>query len=276
MPKRIYVTVAVELTEHADAAADHFESLGYTVKIEHGDVSFPNAPTLHCRRQLTTMAVEVDTAIRLPRLEEWVRYCKSCTKDMRVALVVPSEPQRKPAEEDRLRELGIGLFVAGPNGVVEVAPPKDLAVNVELPDRAGLPRKLRKALGPVYEQFDRSQWREGFESACTALEQEARRYLRSGIERSAVVLVTAKGNVRRVTVEAVDKMTLGQLAVAFSEIQNKSFKEQRIGEVLAQVNKDRVGVAHHKGKALPEVRLRKNVGKHMWAVVTALKLLKNA
>ena len=91
MAKRNYVTVAVELTEHADAAADHFEGLGYTIKVEHSDVSFPNAPTLQCRRQATTIAVEIDAVIRTGPLEEWVRYCKSCTKDMRIALESAAE-----------------------------------------------------------------------------------------------------------------------------------------------------------------------------------------
>lgn len=276
MPGRIYVTVADELVEHADAAVGHFQGLGYTVKIEYSDVSFPNAPTLHLHRQTTNIAVEVDSTIRIDKLEEWTRYCKSCTKDMRIALVVPANPGRKPHDEDRLRELGVGLFVSKETGLVEVIPAKDLAVNVELPDRNGLPRKLRRPLGPVYELFDRSEWRDGFECACQALEQEARSYLRSRIERGTMSLVTPKGTVRKVTGEKVEKMTLGNLAIAFTEIQNKSQNEQRIGEVLTQINRDRIGVVHRRGKALPEARLRKNVGKHMWSVVTALKLLKNA
>lgn len=68
-------------------------------------------------------------------------------------------------------------------------------------------------------------------------------------------------------------MTLGQLAVAFGEIQNQNYTDSAVGKVLALLNRDRVGVAHHKRKATTEARLRRNVGKHMWNVAAALKEL---
>jgi hypothetical protein len=68
-------------------------------------------------------------------------------------------------------------------------------------------------------------------------------------------------------------LTLGQLAEAFGQIQNQNHADSIVGKVLALLNKDRVGVVHHKTKWTTEARLRRNVGKHMWNVVAALKEL---
>ena len=73
--------------------------------------------------------------------------------------------------------------------------------------------------------------------------------------------------------DKIDRMTLGQLAKAFGEIQNQNYSDATIGKVLQLTNKDRVGVAHHKRTAATETRLRRNVPKHMWNVVAAMKEL---
>jgi hypothetical protein len=148
-----------------------------------------------------------------------------------------------------------------------------MALNVSLPKLETPPSQMRKILGPVYEQFNRSQWREGFEDACQAVETHARRYLAKGLASGRIALVTAKGKSRSLTTAQIDKLTLGQLAVAFAEIQNQNHADASIAKVLARINKDRVGVAHHKAKPATEARLRKNVGRHMWSVIAALKEL---
>jgi hypothetical protein len=75
---------------------------------------------------------------------------------------------------------------------------------------------LRKALGPVYEQFDRSHWREDFEEACQAVEVLSRKYINDGIAAGRIVLITKAGNIRTLTPQKIDKLTLGQLAEAFA------------------------------------------------------------
>jgi hypothetical protein len=135
---------------------------------------------------------------------------------------------------------------------------------------------MRKALGPVYEQFDRSHWREGFEEACQAVEVLSRTHINDGIAAGRIVLITKEGSIRTLTPQKIDKLTLGQLAEAFAQIQNQNYSDVTIGKVLTRLNKDRVGVVHHKAKAATEARLRKNVGQHRWSVVTVLRELLGA
>jgi hypothetical protein len=273
--RRTYLTVAEELLEHVDLGVAYFEARGYRVRAEHIEIGFPYAPTLHCKRGTMTVFVEASSMVRLDPLTEWARYARSRNRDTRVALLLPSDAVRAPLDEAKMREIGIGLYLSDGASVVEAITPKDMAVNVELPEIKALPPKMRSVLGPVYEKFERSEWREGFEEACQALEVLARKYLKDGMKSKRVVLVTPSGKLSKITGEKVDRMTVGALADAFGMIQTKNHADQVIGSVLAGVNKDRVGVVHHKRRASTEERLRRNVGQHMWKVVAALKELLN-
>jgi hypothetical protein len=68
-------------------------------------------------------------------------------------------------------------------------------------------------------------------------------------------------------------MTLGALAKAFGEIQNQTYKDSVAEKTLLIINKDRVNVVHHRTRANAERRLRVNVGKHMWAITEAAKVI---
>jgi hypothetical protein len=270
---RAYSTVADELREHADCVADYFEALGWTVKVEPQELGYPYTPTFRCRRPPTVLLVEVYASIRAERMRAWAGYAKSRNTDTRIAVALPRDAPRGMEDDAKLRDAGIGLYLSEGDRAIEVIAPMDMAVNVELPELKTLPPKMRKALGPAYEQFKRSQWREGFEDACQALEAHTRAYLATGIASGRISLVAAKGRSRTLTPAQIDRMTLGQLAEAFERIQNQNYADATVGKVLALVNKDRVGVVHHKRKSTTEARLRRNVGKHMWNVVAALKEL---
>src|SRR6266540_6339322 len=127
---RDYVTVAVDLIEHADAAGDHLEAHGYRVKPEHIEIGFPYTPTLHCKRGNTTVIVEVDGRIRMEVLVQWARYARSCDRDTRIALVLPNHVHRDPEDEAKLRELGVGLYISDGRAAAEAIAARDLAVNV--------------------------------------------------------------------------------------------------------------------------------------------------
>lgn len=133
--------------------------------------------------------------------------------------------------------------------------------------------RVRTLLGPIYEQFDRSNWQEGFGDACTVLEQEARRYLNAELATGRVSLVSPSGKAVTIPGRAIEKMPMGPLAGSFGMIATPNKTNSAIGEILGKLNKDRVGEAHHKGKAPTERRLRKNVGSHMWSTAEGLKLL---
>jgi hypothetical protein len=268
-----YLTVPEELIEHADAAAGYFRTYGYSVAIERQQIGFPYTPALVCRRQQTTLVVEMDSRIDLDRLEEWARYGHSCARDTRVAVVVDASASISAEAEGLLRERGIGLYVSASAGVNERIAPQDLAVNVQLPALASQKARIRKLLGSVYEQFDRSNWREGFEEACQVVESEARRYLKDGVKRKRIVVTDRIGRVRKLDAAAIERMTMGQLARAFQNIQRQNHTVAVVADVLGRLNKDRVGVVHHKAKRGTEIRLRRNVGQHMWAILAALKAL---
>jgi len=81
------------------------------------------------------------------------------------------------------------------------------------------------------------------------------------------------GKPRQISEADIEAMTMGALAKAFAEIQTKNQADSQIASVLAAINKDRVRVVHHKGKPDTEASLRKNVGQHMWKIISGLKLL---
>jgi hypothetical protein len=268
-----FLTVAEELLEHAQAAAEYFDTHGYGVTAEHHEVGFPYTPTLQCRRQNTKLLVEVAGSFPHNRLREWNRYTRSCSSDTRIALVIPRETAKTIDDESQLRDLGVGLYLSNSSTLEEAIQPRDVSLNVELPELSSLPPAVRQILGSVYEQFERAQWRDGFRDACQALEAQAREYLKVGMRSGRILLVTKAGNTRKMKDNQVDKMTLGALGEAFDQIQTKNHSDKLIGEVITRINKDRIAVIHHKTKWTTEERLRKNVGRHMWSVVAALKEL---
>src|SRR5260221_525560 len=162
MPKRQFLTVPDELLGCINDAADHLEGYGYKVRLEKAEIDYPYTPALYCRRAKTTLFIEVDQRIDHDRLEEWAQFCKSCRADTRIALAVPIDHIVGPADDARLRQSQIGLFRAGGGHCIEVVPAMDLALGVALPPLRTLPLRLRADLGPVYEKFNRSEWRDGF------------------------------------------------------------------------------------------------------------------
>jgi hypothetical protein len=235
---RQFLTVADELLEHAECVANFLEGRGYSVKIEQFEIGYPYTPTLRCRRAPTTLFVDVYGVVMLDRVTAWTRWAKSRNRDTRIALALPQDAPRRSEDDAILRDMGVGLYLSDGATTQEAMAAKDMALNVELPELSTLPLKMRRVLGPVYDQFDHSQWREGFEDACQAVEVLSRKYLSEGVASGRIVLVTRAGKTRHLSSRAIDKLTMGQLA-----------------------------------KPTTEARLRRNVGQHMWTVVAILKEL---
>ena len=272
MPRRTYKTVADELLGYADVIGDDFEVRGFRVRVERAELGFPYTPTFVCKRGATTIIVELDGQLQLVRLEAWLRYCRSCGRDTRLAICLPSPVNLAAEQIEVLHQKGIGLYSVLANALVEQHAPVDLALNVQLPELISLPAPIRQLLGAAYEQFARSQWREGFEEACQVLETQARRYLKRW-SRTGRVKILRKTGPASLSNHQIDAMTMGQLARTFANIQAQTHADKVIEEALAKINKDRIGVVHHKSKATTEKRLRSNVGQHMWIIVAALKEL---
>src|SRR4051812_36093275 len=102
MAKPKFLTVADDLLEYAEAAAKWFDDRGWVVRRERPELGAPYTPTMTCRRSPTTVFVEVDAGVRVPRAEEWHRYCLSSSKDTRIAICVPDVTTRTATEDSRL------------------------------------------------------------------------------------------------------------------------------------------------------------------------------
>ena len=276
MGKNNFNTVSETLMPIALNSLSDYESKGYKVKIEKNEIGFPYTPAFGATRDKTTMIVEIDEKLNFERLKSWVAYGKSSNKDIRIAVVIPEQKRSTILEDEhKLRELGIGLYSSNQQDITQLIIPRDLSLNVELPELNKLPTIIRRWLGHSYDQFIRSEWREGFESACQILEVESKKYLLSGIKSTRLNFVTTRGP-RTFTKPEINKQTLGQLAGTFSLIQTKNHSDSIIEQSLSKVNKDRIGVVHHKNRNITEKRLRQNVGQHMWTIVAALKEIANA
>ena len=266
-----FQTVADELLGVAAAAAEWLESLGYKVTPERQQIGYPFTPSIYGKRSSTTAIVEVDSALVVDRVQEWVGYCRSCTGDTRVWCALPEDATRTGKQDRQIKDLGVGLLLVGDGGAIEMIAAKDLALNVVLPNIKSLPRRLQSALRPVYEHFDRAEWREGFQEACLALEDAARKHLWKGVRAGRIAVVTQGGKQEQLTRQKIDGLTMGQLAARFGRIVQQTHADRVIGDALQAVNPNRIGVAHHKRKAASEARLRRDVGNQMWLIIGALK-----
>jgi hypothetical protein len=270
---RDFLTVPDELLAFAEELASYFERYGYTVAVERQSLEYPYTPTMVCKRGTTTMIVEIASSMPSDRMRAWVAYGRSCWSDTRVALGAPGGSPLSLDDHASLRDLGAGIYIDSPSGIVEAVSPADLAVNLVLPDLSTYAPKVRKALGGAFEQIQRGNWREGFEDGCVALEEAARRYLERHVATGRISWVSSKGKVINRTPSQIERMTLGQLKDAFLAIQNPNLSDSKIAAVLKKLNPDRIRVAHKKRSQRAEQALRRNVGRQVWLLVAGLKEL---
>jgi hypothetical protein len=265
-----FVTLAEDLVGPAEAIERYFEDKGFKVTREPSALAYPYTPTLRCKRGRTTIVLEVDGAIRVERVQEWIRYGCSLSSDFRVAAVTPASVPRNLTIEDALRAEKAGIYLVAKN-VTEICISHDLSLNMSLPELSALPPKVRAVLGPMYEQYEHSHWREAFESGCQAFEVACRAYLKAGLASGRIVVLTDTGKERKVTDSTLNKMSLGVLAIAFANIQSPNHSDIALASILAKINPNRILAAHHKNTAAAERKLRKYVGQDVWLFIAGLR-----
>jgi hypothetical protein len=274
MAKRTYTFLPDELSEVADKTADSFIGRGFKVHVEKREIGFPFPPTLACTRtNLDRVIIEVVGEYDDNRFGNWVAYGRSCNKEIKIYMAVAEGSSVTKASLVRLRSQGLGLLVAGPSGVNQELEAVDLSIKIALPELRSLPTSVRPLLGAAYDHFNASRWREGFEDACKVLDVEARKYLKKWTKTGRIRFIEktkSKSRVFTMTAQQIDKMTIGGLALRFSQIQAQTSLDKIIGQALAKINKDRVNLTHHKWKNQTEVKLRANVPQHMWIIIHAL------
>jgi DNA adenine methylase len=136
-------------------------------------------------------------------------------------------------------------------------------------------KRVRRLVGPVYEQVTRGQWREAFKKATQVLEERCRRYLKAEARspNPRIIVIGKKGLPRQLSASKINRLSLGQLADAFAAIQKPNQTDTLVSQVLATINPDRVNLTHFEGDAKKERKLRANVGQHMWRILAALKAI---
>src|ERR1700722_6827706 len=213
-----FQTISDELLDCAEQAAEYFDLLGYRVTIEPTELAFPGTPAFKGKRQNTRLIVIAAQSIDRERIAEWVAYCKTAQGDMRFVLVHPSSANVGDADQLWLRDQKVGLLAMAGEQVIEVIPSQDLALQLSLPDLKGLSRPVRTLVGPIYEKVKAGNWHDGFEDACRILESKSRKYLKQGCKCGRLKFVDKKGKPYALASKRIEKMTMGALAIAFSEI----------------------------------------------------------
>lgn len=188
-----------------------------------------------------------------------------------IAVVVPSLRAVDGAALAFLSKERIGLWYLEQENIKQALPPHDLTMKVELPDLAHRSPKVRQLLSPVFDKFQHRDWKDAFTDACFELEALARKHMKDGIKSTRITVLDKKGQPVNFTNRKIDKLTLGQLAFHFENIQAPNAEDHALSHALTQVNKDRVDQIHHKKKKVTDNHLRKNVGKLMWLITDVVE-----
>jgi hypothetical protein len=271
---RVFLTVEEELLDVADRLGDHFESNGYSVKVEdRSRTDYPYMPTLRCKRASTTILMEVVGAVPgKERLREWKAYCSSQNRDTRFALGMRMARDVTAVQLGSLKADGIGLLTVGEQyEVLEILNPHDLPLNLQPPSLGAYPNRVRKTLAPAWEELNRGNWREGFDAACVALEGEVRKYLIRNTRNKRIGFSSQRGKKRVLLERDFRRMSMGQLKDALRDIVNPNHADSILHTVLDSLNPDRILVAHRRQEARAEVKLRKKVPSHLWSIVRGVE-----
>lgn len=270
MPEADFKTVPDELLHVGAALEQHLAENGYDVTIEGSELGFPFTPTIMALRDHQTLIIELSSLIDHSRLSRWVKFCRSQSADTRLCAVISHDAAHEATTNRYCQENRLGLWTFHDGRVVELRAPVDLAVQVDLPTLAELAPKLRRYLAGPFRKISTEDWRDGLNDIYLAIEDEARKYLVEGILRTRIAVVVDKKG-RLLTVEEVDKMTLGQLKEAFKNIRNQNQKDALIGNTLALLNPNRVKLIHSRRDSEAERAIRRDVGRHIWAAIGCLE-----
>ena len=262
-----YRTLSESSLAAAADAEQHFADLGYVIRREPNELGFPFTPAFVAVRKPTRVVVEVVSEIDADRVDEWKCYCNACETDTQLMFVTT-----KAVSENTMALLAkrkIGLISFANNTRIHLLDASDIAFQITVPVLAGLSKPLRVELGPAYENFDKGNWREGFEDACIALENRVRPYLWAAIQSTRLTIYSKKGKPANPTRASVFKMTLGQLAHTLRNAAPVNHLDSFIADLITKINSERIKVAHKKYKA--EKTLRQKVPLHTVSIISCMK-----
>ena len=82
-----------------------------------------------------------------------------------------------------------------------------------------------------------------------------------------------KGKPYQIKLRKLNKLPIGPLIDLFASIQSKNTTDSVIEKALTQIKKDRNDAIHRKNQPKTEATLRKNVGRHMYTIIAALRAI---
>jgi hypothetical protein len=269
-----FQTVPTELVEHAESAYSYFRQRGFTVRREVTDLSFPSCPTLLCRRQATTLVVNVCGRIVLPGVRDWVALARAKGTDFRIAVWIAPESQLKhlPRVQVELTQLGVGVFVSSVP-VVTLVEPTDQNPPKGLPDLASRKVAVRRQLGAAFDHFNAQRWKEGFDEACRVLEQLALAHILKALKSTRLTLYDSKGQPQAANLQKIKKQPIGAQIKTLEAARPHSATDALILRVLKQINDDRIKITHRNKSAATDKSLRRNATLHMHVILHAVDAL---
>lgn len=268
-----FVTLGAEFEEPALAFVAKLRQMGARVQAEFDDGSTPRTPTILGTIGSSRHYADVVSKVDMSVVSQWVSYCKCRSNETYYSLVLPATGREVAASTlVCLRNFGVGVYVCDADNLSEIVGPRDLSLNLSLPDLSGEKKALRVALAGVYAKFDRGDWFDGFKDACQLLEAKARKALVNKV-RAGSVSFAKNGSPKTYSMDQIGRQTLGQLAYSYSEIVLPTGQEQIISRALGELNPDRVGAVHRTNDGRVRGRLRKKVGVHMWMLIKGLREL---
>ena len=272
MAKPRFSTVADEFLHVAEGTHDFLVTNGFRVSVEATDIEYPRTPTLLAKRAHSTLFVEVAGSFRKDVALAWARYGTSCDRDVQVVMAIANKPGLAQSDLEFATQNKVGIYTCDLSGhIAEMLAPVDLAFHVALPILAEMPVRLRAILAPIYGKFDKADWRDGFRDACTALEEEARKYLKVRSVTTGVAFLDPKGKPITLGLNKISKATLGSLGVYFLGITTPNILDSLLAKTLPIINPERILIVHKKGAATTEKRLRKRAGQQMYVIINCLR-----
>ncbi len=263
-----YLTLDLDLVEHAVSFTAYLRDRNFSVGIEPSDIEYPGTPTLRGSRGVARYFVEVNSSCPMQVLKDWASYGKCRQKESYVALLVPVATTISGLHLAQIRQLGIGVYQSGPEGITELIRERDLSVVVSLPSLSGIDRPIKRQMTDAYAKINRGDWIDGFKDACQLLEDGARERLRRRTANGHAALVG-----KQVTLARISKMTLGSLANTYERLVQPTSEDIQLTKALSAVNPQRIGAVHNSNDQCVVRRIKTKFSSLMWVVVNGLKQL---
>jgi hypothetical protein len=267
-----FVTLPDELQTLANDLFEELTRRGYRPKIEPQLLELPATPTILGIRGHETHYFLVRQTVSAIEVQQWHRYCCSCTADTRLTICRPSGLQMLASQAAGLRSAGIGLASLASAGLQYESDARDLAFHAQAPDRTLLKPKVRQLLGEALDRLDRGDWRPAFEDACGVLEEECRAYLLKNLKMGRVKYQSGR-KIKIPTAGQIKKMPMGALKDIFCTLISQNQLEAHLCSALTKLNPDRIRRAHKRKSKGAETALRRRAGPHFWLINNALSLL---